>query len=120
MSGKPIGDLNGPWALLLKITLVCVPVFGSVFIAVAIPWVRWQTETAYRSEETRVIVDELVDSCTSINKRFADLPPIEWRDRVKLLETDSRQNLQDHSDIKISLEQIKAKLGVGTAGIVNQ
>lgn len=120
MSGKPIGELNGPWALLLKITLVCIPVFGTAFTAVAIPWVRWQTETAYRSEETRIIVDELAESMTSINRRFADLPPPEWKDRVKLLETDARQNLQDHSDIKISLEQIKAKLGVGSSVAGNQ
>lgn len=86
MTSKPIGSLNGPWALLLKITLVCVPICGTVFTAVAIPWVRWQTENAYRT-------DELFE-------------------RTKILEQDGKQNITDHAEIKISLGRIEAKLGV--------
>lgn len=108
MTGKPIGQLNGPWAVLLKFALIMIPIMS----AVSIPWVQWQTKEAYSSEETRLIVDKLVDAVDTINRKFSELPPPEWRDRVRILESDARQNLEDHSDIKISLEQIKAKLGV--------
>ena len=108
MTGKPIGQLNGPWALLLKIVLVLVPIIATC----SIPWIQWQTKEGYASEETRIIVTRLVESVEAINEKFAELPPPEWKERVKILEMDARRNLEDHSDIKVSLEQIKAKLGV--------
>lgn len=112
-------ELSGIWAILFKLTIICVP----VATAAGIPWMRWVTEASYRSEETRLIVDSMTEDMKGLHTRMSDMPPVEWRERVKNLEVDSRQNLTDHSDIKsqnladhssmkISLEQIKAAVGI--------
>lgn len=44
MSGKPIGELNGRWALAFKISQVTVPIFIFLFATVAIPWCVWVTK----------------------------------------------------------------------------
>jgi predicted metalloenzyme YecM len=44
--------------------------------------------------------------------QFTNLPPEEWKERVRNIETELRMNQIDHTSIKVSLEQIKAKLGV--------
>jgi hypothetical protein len=57
MAGKPIGELNGKWALLLKIGLASIPV-GAVFLsAIAVPWTRWVT-TELGKHEASVQVTE--------------------------------------------------------------
>lgn len=83
--------IDGAWAVLLRICLVAIPVMGTVCTAVAIPWVRWVTDSCYiqsRNEE-----------------------------RIVVLEADARTNIQDHARILIGLEQIKAKLGVDDGNI---
>jgi hypothetical protein len=79
--------VDGFWAILLRFCLIALPVVGTVFTAVALPWIKWVTETCYRQER--------------------------YDDRIVILEADARTNIQDHSRILVSLEQIKAKLGVG-------
>lgn len=78
--------IDGAWAVLLRICLIAIPVMGTVITAVAVPWVRWQTETAYKQDT--------------------------YEDRIVILEADARTNIQDHSRMLIGLEQIKARLGV--------
>jgi hypothetical protein len=78
--------IDGPWVVLLRICLVAIPVLGTVFTATAMPWIRWVTDACYRQSSNI--------------------------DRLTVLESDARTNIQDHSRIMISLEQIKAKLGV--------
>lgn len=78
--------IDGPWAVLLRICLVAIPVCGTVFTAIAIPWIKWVTDSCYNQRP--------------------------YEDRIVILEADARTNIQDHSRILIGLEQIKAKLGV--------
>lgn len=78
--------IDGAWAVLLRICLVAIPVMGTVCTAVAIPWIKWVTDNCYRQSS--------------------------YEDRIIVLESDARTNIQDHSRILIGLEQIKAKLGV--------
>lgn len=108
MTGRRVGDLNGVWAVLLRFTLVAIPVMAGA----AIPFVKWTTQSCYTANQTAQLVDNLVDEIRAIKNDIAHMPPEEWRERIKLLECDSRQNLADHTSIKLSLEQIKAKLGV--------
>ena len=43
MAGKPIGELNGRWALLFKVTQASLP----LFMAIVIPWCIWVTKTLH-------------------------------------------------------------------------
>jgi hypothetical protein len=43
---------------------------------------------------------------------MSDLPPPEWKERIRKLEDASVQNYEDHMEIKIVLSRIADKLGV--------
>jgi hypothetical protein len=112
MTGNRIGELNGRWALLLKVTLVAVPVLTTIVVAVFMPWSVWVTDGVYSSRATEQIVVRLSGECVEMKTVIESLPPLEWKERIRELEADSKQNFKDHSSILISLEQIKAAVGV--------
>jgi hypothetical protein len=115
MTGSRIGELNGRWALLLKITLIVVPFITTLVTAAFIPWAVWVTGNIYTSRQTSEMMTQLIADSKAVNIRIDSLPPEEWKARIRVLEDDSRQNLKDHQVIIISLEQIKA--AVGAVGI---
>lgn len=41
---KPIGELNGRWALLFKVTQVIIPIFILAISGIGIPWCVWVTK----------------------------------------------------------------------------
>jgi hypothetical protein len=112
MSGTPIGELNGRWALLLKATLVAVPLVTSLVTAAFIPWSCWVTRNIYASIELTEAVEVLSSELRDINKEMDNLPPPEWKERIRKLEDSSIQNREDHLEIKLSLARISSKLGV--------
>lgn len=111
MSGPRIGELNGRWALLLKITLVAIPTLTTIVTAFFMPWAIWVTNGTYASFATEQTVVRLSGECVEIQGTIRDLPPAEWKERIRTLEDDSKQNFKDHSSILIGLEQIKAAVG---------
>lgn len=112
MASRPIGELNGRWAFLLKLTLVLVPGLCGIFCAVAVPWVRWITATSYAAEDHLEEVVLMREELDTLDARIRQLPTAEWCDRIRMLEDQMRSNIEDHARIMISLEQIKGKLGV--------
>ena len=97
MAGKPIGELNGRWAFLLKLTLVLIPSLCTLAGLIAVPWIQWITETTYAVEAHFIEAEKCAED---VQKQIDDV------------EARLRQNIADHTDIKISLEQIKGKLGI--------
>ena len=122
MTQRRIGEMNGRWALLFKFLLVMVPC--------SIPLLVWLTSSAWasndhiaREHEAKCQIEVLIKTHAAdmavlrqeikeIDRRIDELPPLEWKERIKALELDSRQNREDHATIMIGIEQIKAKLGV--------
>jgi len=86
MTSRSGGETTGTWTLVVRIIQVAMMVLGLVLTGIAIPWIRWQTENAYRT-------DELLH-------------------RTHAIEAELKQNATDHADIKVSLARIEAKLGV--------
>jgi hypothetical protein len=111
MAGKPIGALNGPWALLHKVTLVLVPALCSVLLAIAVPWVRWMTERGYATEAQADIILSMEKTLEDVQAQVHRMPTKEYQDRIKSLEMDMRTNLNDHTNIKVSLGRIEERLG---------
>lgn len=120
---QEIGSLNGWWSLLLRLVLVTTPVAWTVFITLDLPWRIWVTRELFRSgthiEKTSdlgtkldAILQQQRLDYRSIQEQLAKQPPTEWRDRVQHLEAFDRINRADHAKILISLEAIKAKLGL--------
>lgn len=109
---RKVGDLNGVWAILLRITLVAVPVVGSIITACGVPWIKWVSDSCHTANQTARIVEKLAIDIEQIRVDMAHMPPEDWRERIRQLEVESRQNRQDHLNIMVSLEQIKTKLGV--------
>ena len=79
-----IGELNGRWAILLKVTLVAVPAFTTLMLASFLPWAVWVTGNIYRSQD--------------------------HKNRIVLTESEMKQNSVDHTQIKVMLGGIQAKL----------
>jgi hypothetical protein len=84
---KQIGDLNGLWALLLKLLLATYPV--------VLAWTVWVTsETfknqAFRSAGDRFTLPMAADLEKRINEKFATLPPQDWRNKINDIAADVR------------------------------
>ena len=52
---KPIGELNGPWAFLLKASLAILPIFMSTMIA----WGVWVTKSINNLEVTSAVINKV-------------------------------------------------------------
>jgi len=48
---KPIGELNGKWAMMLKFTLVCFPIFTGLIAT----WAIWVTCEIFESRSFRAL-----------------------------------------------------------------
>lgn len=58
---KRIGELNGPWAALLKLGLVAVPLFISMTVA----WGTWVTSRISHLETSAAVITKVVDQITT-------------------------------------------------------
>lgn len=120
MSGKPIGELNGRWALLLKVTLVTIPVLTTLVTASFLPWAVWVTTNVYTAQQTSNIVAKVADDLDVMDTRIDNLPPAEWRQRITKLEDASLENRDDHTQIKVALAEIKSDVKTIATKGVNQ
>lgn len=113
MSGPRIGELNGKWAMLLKATLVFVPVLTTVVTAAFLPWAVWVTSNIYTSQAVVLELNKITSRVESMDREIRNLPPQEWRTRIIELEDANVVNREDHAIIKTTLAQIAQKLDVG-------
>jgi len=85
---KTIGQINGPWAILLKVMLASyIPLMGSL-----LTWGIWITSETYanqyfRLQGARVTPAELRELERRFEARFNALPPQDWRTRITTLES---------------------------------
>jgi len=107
MTQVRIGEVEGRWTFLLKCTLVVIPFLTSLGT-----WAVWVTGNVYTSRQTTELVEKLSREIREQDVKFGTLPPEEWKERIRALERDGKQNLADHASILISLEQIKSAVGV--------
>ena len=116
---RAIGDMNGKWAFLLKAVLITTPAAWAIFITVDVPWRVWVTRSTFETIDHQIHANELngklEDYNTESRKDFRELerrmdmlPPPDWQQRIKALETWERENKADHAKILIVLEAIKA------------
>ena len=110
MSGTRIGELNGRWAILLKVTLVAIPCITTLFIASFLPWAVWVTGNIYTSRQTAEIVGSMESKVENLNTAVQNLPPPEWKARTIKLEEAAIENREAHAEIKVVLEQNKQTL----------
>ena len=99
---------NKPWPVWLK-TLCGVVLAVAGFGA---GWCTWVTSNIYAAQIVAVQVDDLTEAVHEHTVQISNLPPPEWKERIKAIEADMRQNQSDHLAILVALEQIKVKLGV--------
>ena len=103
-----VGEIEGRWAFLLKVTLIVMPFLATIVTAAFIPWSVWVTGNIYMSRQTAELVLKLTLDAQQMELKFQQLPPEEWRERIRALEEDGKQNFRDHQAILITLEQIKS------------
>ena len=106
-TAKTIGMMNGRWAWLFKVALICIP----LLIALEC----WQTRSIFLLQgDVKEIVhlhDAIAANTEAIranSEAIRTLPPQDWRERIKQLEADMRQNNTDHTEIKLLLSEIRA------------
>ena len=117
MSGTRIGEMNGRWAMLLKVTLVGIPCLTSLFLASFIPWAVWVTGNIYTSRQIVEVVRSMQAETSAMHETVGNLPPPEWKARILKLEDAAIENKEAHAEIKvilaenrIALSEIKMKL----------
>lgn len=102
---RTIGNMNGPWAILLRIALVSHP-----FV---IGWLVWVTSEQFRDINHRENAVTKVD----LNEKLSSLPSSEWKARVTVLEEQTAVNRITLAELTVkqsealrSLERIERRL----------
>ena len=103
-------ELNGWQAKMFRILMLTVPLFLTMATVIVIPLSIWLIQNAYMAQETARLVAATAMTVKDLQEEIRSLPPMDWRVRIQSLEQDSKENLRDHNDIKIALEQIKVAL----------
>jgi len=107
---KQIGELNGKWSVLFKVTQVVTPIAGGIFLAVVIPWCVWVTNCLmilepqnkrYGWEDHERFKSELWQE---IEKRFDSLPPEVWQQRINRIEEQQLEMLRNQIKIMSKLD----------------
>lgn len=105
---KPIGELNGGWAILLKISLVCFP----IFVTLSSAWCGWASvaivQNSYFREQATVLQADNRDQIRAINARIGAMP--EWRERVLSLEADQKRIVEQTARILVEIEYLKSAI----------
>jgi len=113
-----IGQLNGWWAHLLKVTLVMFPVFMTAVLS----WGTWATTEIMSSKYFReygprftrqqgdAMEARLGNRIGDIESRFNTLPPADWRNRILSLEADQKKIIEQNARILAEFEYLKRQL----------
>jgi hypothetical protein len=136
ISKHKVGELNGRWAALFKITLVLIILGVPTFFA----WATWITNETFASKYHRIQTENFEDRINCLEKdvqvlsridlelakistKIENLPPPDWRRRIELLEIsqndeqkrlleNNKENQDQHSRILILLEGLKTTVEV--------
>jgi len=111
---KAIGELNGWWALLLKISLAIFPVY-CVFLT---GWAVWVTSETFANQAFRLQGGRMTDvdgvkleaslktyfhaTLQPLRAEIHGMPPQDWRDRI--LKMEENQDTIHVNQIKILME----------------
>jgi len=106
-----VGDLNGWWAWLLKLSLVSFPVFATGIIT----WATWATSEImaqkYADHFTVADAVRMQDRWDVRLEKIADKvessPPAEWKKRIEMLEENQRRMIDQYARISTDLDYIK-------------
>ena len=112
MTEKANVELSAFQDRLFKSLLSAVPIFMALMTTTAVPLSIWLVQNAYMAQATSVLVREIAVELKEQRSTIGDLPPAEWKARIMRLEDAERANVQSHSLILISLEQIKTAIGI--------
>lgn len=98
---KRIGELNGPWAIGLKIMLATYP----IMFASLLGWGTWVTKELivlgeFRNRGDRFTKTDAVEMRREIDAQFSQLPPKDWKDRYIAME----RQLLDNRDMLVRLQ----------------
>jgi hypothetical protein len=97
---RTIGNMNGPWAILLRLALATYPCI--------IAWSVWVTvqefeDIAFRKQGDRFTATDAARMSLEIEKRFSTLPPDDWKNRIVAIESNQQM-------ILVKLGVIESKL----------
>ena len=97
---QPIGELNGRWALLLKVNLIAVP----VLLSVVITWATWVTTRVFAVDTWQATATAThatkadLATATATQVSFRDLRSVE--DSVRAIQGDVAIIKRDIADLK--------------------
>ena len=99
---RKIGDMNGPWAVMLRIALGTYPM--------VLAWGVWVTvqefeSKAFREQGNRFTATDGVLLESRINERLASLPPVSWQTRIINMEENQLDIIQRLARIEAKLEK---------------
>ncbi len=107
---KPIGELNGGWAILLKLSLATFPVFVTLSAAHA----SWASvaiiQNSYFRQLATVEQQDTNQKVAAIQAAINALPPPEWRARVAAVEDDQKKLLEQTGRILVEIEYLKKSI----------
>ena len=128
---KAIGELNGWWALLLKISLAIFPVYCALFTG----WAVWITSETFVNQAFRLQGGRMTDvdgqkleaslkaymqvALQPMRVEMRGMPPQDWRDRIQCME--EKQGDTHDNQIRIlgeikSLREHLDRHAIATAG----
>lgn len=103
-----IGQLNGPWAMGLKLMLATYP----VLFAALLGWGSWVTKELvilgeFRNRGDRFTQADALQMRREIDAQFAALPPKDWRDRYTAMEQQLTLNRELLIKMQSSVEALR-------------
>jgi low affinity Fe/Cu permease len=101
MVNKKIGELNGPWAVLLRLALGSYPLVVS--------WCIWITvqefeDKAFRERGNTFTATDAAILENRLNEKIAESPSQDWKNRIVGIETTQRDILDKLSRIQGALD----------------
>ena len=100
---KPIGELNGPWAFLLKASLAILPIFMSTMIA----WGVWVTKSINNLEVTSAVINKVSEQISANATMIAT-----HEKALTILQTQQVQNFStDNSAHEILHQKVMNEVG---------
>lgn len=98
-----IGQLNGKWAFLLKITVICVPI--------SLPWFVWSTSEsfanmAFRNSGDRFTREDALIMRSDLVELIADSPGEAWRTRLAGIEANQMELMRAMVRVETRLDTV--------------
>lgn len=109
---KKIGDLNGKWAVLLKIVVLT----GGIITPLLLTWTVWVTSNIFATQHHVYDTHDFRQRIVHIEKVLESTPEriqsnkIELQELKREVKAVNDNNTSDHQDILIQLSKIQTKL----------